>query len=97
MYSPSDDADPAVITDKTEFFTVVGVVKEMKLRNLTDGDNNLVGAYFFPMDQDGSSSMTFAIRTAGEALRPSVLRTGGRAACCRWRRACLPLVISLER
>ena len=37
------------------------------------------------------------IRTAGEALRPSVLRTGGRAACCRCRRACLPLVIARER
>ncbi len=66
MYSPSDDADPAVITDKTEFFTVVGVVKEMKLRNLTDGDNNLVGAYFFPLAQDPQSGLTFVLRTGGD-------------------------------
>jgi len=66
MYSPSDDADPAVITDKTEFFTVVGVVKEMKLRNLTDGDNNLVGAYFFPLAQDPQSGLTFVLRTDGD-------------------------------
>jgi hypothetical protein len=33
--------------------------------------------------------------TSGEALRPPVLRVGGRGtACCRCRRACLPLVIA---
>ena len=33
--------------------------------------------------------------TSGEALRPPVLRVGGRwTACCRWRRACLPLVMA---
>jgi predicted permease len=66
MYSPSDDADPAAITDKTEFFTVVGVVKEMKLRNLTDGDNNLVGAYFFPLAQDPQNGLTFVLKTDGD-------------------------------
>jgi hypothetical protein len=37
-----------------------------------------------------------ASSTFGEAfLPPPVLRTGGRAcACCRWRRACFPLVIA---
>lgn len=66
MYKPGDDADPALITDKTEFFTVVGVVKEMKLRNLTDGDANLVGAYFFPLAQDPQSGLTFVVRTDGD-------------------------------
>jgi predicted permease len=66
MYAPSDDADPAVITEKTQFFTVVGVVKEMKLRNLTDGDNNLVGAYFLPLAQDPQNGFTFVLRTDGD-------------------------------
>ena len=52
MYKPDDEAkDLAAVTDKTAFFTVVGVVAEMKLRNLTDGDN-LVGAYFLPLAQE---------------------------------------------
>ena len=48
MYRPSDEADdPSAITEKTEFYTVVGVVSEMKLRNLTDGDK-LVGVLLHP-------------------------------------------------
>ena len=39
-----------------------------------------------------------ASSTFGEAFPPPVLRTGGRAcACCRWRRACFPLVIVPQR
>jgi hypothetical protein len=41
-----DNADLTANTAKTEFFTVVGVVAEMKQRSLTDGDQ-AVGAYFF--------------------------------------------------
>ena len=66
MYRPSDDADDlAAITEKTEFLTVVGVVSEMKLRNLTDGDK-LVGAYFIPLAQEPQSGLTFVLRTAGD-------------------------------
>lgn len=67
MYKPSDDAgDLATITEKTEFMTVVGVVKEMKLRNLTDGDDNLVGAYFLPLAQVPQSGLTFVLSTDGD-------------------------------
>lgn len=63
MYRPSDDADePAAITRKTEFLTVVGVVSEMKLRNLTDSDK-LVGAYFIPLAQEPQDGLTFVLRT----------------------------------
>jgi predicted permease len=63
MYRPSDEADdPAAISEKTEFYTVVGVVSEMKLRNLTDGDK-LVGAYFIPLSQEPQNGLTFVLRT----------------------------------
>ncbi len=66
MYRPSDEAgDPSAITDKTEFLTVVGVVSEMKLRNLTDGDK-LVGAYFIPLSQEPQGGLTFVLRTDGD-------------------------------
>jgi predicted permease len=66
MYRPSDEVDdPAAITEKTEFYTVVGVVSEMKLRNLTDGDN-LVGAYFIPLSQEPQGGLTFVLRTDGD-------------------------------
>jgi putative ABC transport system permease protein len=66
MYRPSDDAgDLAAVTEKTEFMTVVGVVAEMKLRNLTDGDN-LVGAYFIPLSQDPQRNLTFVLRAAAD-------------------------------
>ena len=66
MYKPDDDAkDLTAVTDKTVFFTVVGVVAEMKLRNLTDGDN-LVGAYFFPLTQEPQNDLTFVLKAAGD-------------------------------
>jgi predicted permease len=66
MYRPSDDAsDLAAVTDKTQFMTVVGVIAEMKLRNLTDGDN-LVGAYFLPLSQEPQSDLTFVLRADGD-------------------------------
>jgi predicted permease len=70
MYRPSDEVDdPSTITEKTEFYTVVGVVSEMKLRNLTDGDK-LVGAYFIPLSQEPQGGLSFVLRTEGD---PSML------------------------
>ena len=66
MYKPDDNAkDLTAVTDKTVFFTVVGVVAEMKLRNLTDGDN-LVGAYFFPLTQEPQNDLTFVLKAAAD-------------------------------
>lgn len=66
MYKPTDGADDlTAVTPKTEFMTVVGVVGEMKLRNLTDGER-LVGAYFIPLAQQPQSRITFALRSKSD-------------------------------
>src|SRR5580765_6577986 len=66
MYKPSDvtQGDLTAVNEKTVFFTVVGVVGSMKLHDLTEG-GKAVGTYFFPMDQDTTAGMTFALKTAG--------------------------------
>jgi predicted permease len=67
MYRPNDEGDnPTAVTEKTEFMTVVGVVAEMKLRNLTDGDK-LVGAYFIPLAQEPQKGLTFVLRAVADA------------------------------
>jgi len=66
MYKPSDGGDDlTAVTDKTEFMTVVGVIAEMKLRNLTDGDR-LVGAYFIPLSQGPQNGLTFVLKAKGD-------------------------------
>jgi hypothetical protein len=69
MYKPNDitKGDLTAINEKTVFFTVVGVVGSMKLHDLTEG-GKAVGTYFFPMDQDTTAGMTFALKTAGDPL-----------------------------
>jgi putative ABC transport system permease protein len=67
MYKPNDIKDLTAITERTVFYTVVGVIGDMKLHDLTEAKKS-VGAYFFPMDQDLSSGMTFALRTAVDPL-----------------------------
>ena len=69
MYKPTDvtRGDLTAITEKTVFITVVGVVRDLKLRDLTEGSKS-VGAYYFPMDQDPSSGLTFAIKTPADPL-----------------------------
>ena len=69
MFKPNDIAagDITAVNEKTVFFTVVGVIADMRLHDLTEGAKS-VGAYYFPMDQDTSSGMTFAVRTAGDPL-----------------------------
>ena len=69
MFRPNDVAhgDLTAVNEKTQFYTVVGVVVDMKLHDLTEGKTT-VGAYFFPMDEDTSYGMTFALRTAGDPL-----------------------------
>jgi predicted permease len=63
MYLPNDINDLVAITDKTVFFTVVGVIRDLKLAGLVEG-NGASGSYFFPIAQDGSRLLTFALRTA---------------------------------
>jgi predicted permease len=65
MYQPSDPANLMAITDRTVFLTVVGVIGDIKLGTLTEGKDT-VGSYFFPMSQDTSSGIGFAVKTAGD-------------------------------
>jgi predicted permease len=78
LYRPGDDGpDLTAITPKTEFITVVGVIHEMKLRRLTDGDQ-IVGAYYLPLAQEPQADVTFALKSSvdptalGGALRRTV-------------------------
>ena len=65
LYRPVDINNLTAITDKTVFLSVVGVVDDLKLHDLTEGEKT-VGAYFFPMAQDTSRFITFAVKTEGE-------------------------------
>jgi predicted permease len=67
LYTPSDGADLTAITAETEFFTVVGVIAEMKQRSLTDGDR-AVGAYYFPLAQAPQAGLTFVLRSSGDSM-----------------------------
>jgi predicted permease len=62
LYSPGSIEDLLAVDETTVFYTVVGVVGEMRLEDLTEGQP--VGAYFFPMAQETSRLVTFAIKTA---------------------------------
>ena len=83
LYRSSDDGDPTAVTEKTVFFTVVGVIREMKLRSFTDGDN-MVGAYYLPLTQEPQGDFTFAVRTTADpspfsnALRREVTAMDGQ-------------------
>jgi predicted permease len=74
MYKPNDINDLLAITKDTVFYTVVGVVGDMKVRDLTEG-REAVGAYYFPVAQDTSRALTFAIKAKG---RPDALASGVR-------------------
>jgi predicted permease len=63
LYRPQDAAHLLATDEKTVFFTVVGVVRDVRLADLTEGDRT-VGSYFFPMAQDTSRLVTFALKTA---------------------------------
>lgn len=63
MFRPEDINQLLAITEKTVFLTVVGVVHDIKLADLVQG-NGEVGSYFFPLAQDPSRMLTFTLRTA---------------------------------
>jgi len=64
MYFPTSLDNLTAITDKTVFFTVVGVVRDVRLHDLTEGGRSM-GTYFFPIAQANSRFATFALKTAG--------------------------------
>src|SRR6185295_6468554 len=75
MFLPEDINDLLAVNAKTVFLTVVGVVHDLKLANLVDG-NGPVGSYFFPLPQDASRLLTFTLRTATDpAAQAGALRS----------------------
>jgi predicted permease len=64
MYRPTDINNLTAVNDKTVFLTIVGVVRDVKLQDLTEG-GKAVGTYYYPMAQDASTFLTFAVKTAG--------------------------------
>ncbi len=63
LYFPSSMEDLTRIDENTRFFTVVGVVRDVKLRALVDPDER-VGAYYFTFEQTPRPRFDFAIKTA---------------------------------
>jgi predicted permease len=67
MYFPSSIEDIAAITEKTVFHTVVGVIADITLRDLTEAQQS-VGAYYFSTDQEVPGLLTFAVKTIGDPM-----------------------------
>jgi putative ABC transport system permease protein len=67
MYFPNDVKDLTAITGATVFHTVVGVIADIKLRDLTEGERS-VGAYYFSTDQEVPGFLTFVVKTAGDPV-----------------------------
>lgn len=63
LYLPESINDLTAITPKTQFFNVVGVVKEVQILGLATGIEP-VGAYYFPYSQSPTSNAYIALRTA---------------------------------
>ena len=64
MYRPTDINDLLTVNEKTVFLTVVGVIADIKLHGLAES-SKAVGTYFYPMAQDSSRFVTYAIKTTG--------------------------------
>ncbi len=60
MYEP--DENGLAISDRTVRYTVVGVVRSVRLEDLS-GRGNTEGAYYFPYSQRTSNNYTIAVRT----------------------------------
>jgi predicted permease len=65
LYLPESAEDALAITPKTQFFNVVGVVKEVQVMGLATGVEP-VGAYYFPFSQSPGRTVFLAMRTAVE-------------------------------
>ncbi len=74
MFLPTDINNLLAVNERTVFLTVVGVVRDLKLADLVAG-NGAVGSYFFPLSQDSSRRLPFAVRSATDpAAQAGALR-----------------------
>jgi predicted permease len=65
MYEPSV-SNLTKTDDRTRWFRVIGVVRSVRLEDLS-GKGNPEGAYYFPYFQDTSNTYTLAVRTVGDS------------------------------
>lgn len=65
MYFPSDAKDLLKVSEKTEWFTVVGVAHTLRYENLDDSGASL-GAYYLSYLQRPDNTFTFALKTTGD-------------------------------
>jgi predicted permease len=67
MYFPGNPRDFLAPPPREEWLTVVGVVENVRLDGLVDGPElKTVGAYYLPLEQASSRTLTLAVRTSQE-------------------------------
>ena len=73
MFKPDNPKDLANPGPKARWFTVVGVVSEVRISGLIETDDR-VGAYYFTAAQDPPRYLTLTVRAAGDptALTPAI-------------------------
>lgn len=62
LYNITDTKDLTKVTPQTQYWTVVGVIKEMQLLD-PRGDITPVGVVYYPYDQNAANTFTFMVKT----------------------------------
>jgi len=75
MFKPENPEELTKPGPNQQWFTVVGVVAETKMAGLVT-DEDRTGTYYFPMAQNGTRSLSLAVRTSTDpvAIVPQVRR-----------------------
>jgi predicted permease len=75
MFKPDNPEDLSNPGPKARWFTVVGVVSEVRITGLIETEDR-VGAYYVPAAQDPPRYLTLTVRTAGDptAVTPAIRR-----------------------
>ncbi len=66
VYRPDKVEDVVKPGPTVKWFQVVGVIGDVKLKGLVEGEDARAGAYYFPFAQSVDNSMGLAIRTSGD-------------------------------
>ena len=66
IFQPRSAEELAGPVPEEHWITVVGVVGEVKLKELVEGEDTRIGAYYFPYAQNPVGFLSFVIRTEGE-------------------------------
>jgi putative ABC transport system permease protein len=73
MYQPDNPTNPMQTDAKTRWYTVVGVVRSVRLEDLA-GSRSAFGAYYFPYPENPSRTYTFAVRVNRDGDMDAVTR-----------------------